>query len=103
MLRGHLFPQDPCELCLTPYKTEDSDAVRARRFCSRSCEVTWSELNHKPTLTIRGNLVRVGVVEGENFTFPRNPLSALDEVTRRVDVFTFLQNPMHSSPVQYDY
>jgi len=103
MLRGHLLPQYPCELCLTPYKNEASDAVRALRFCSRTCEIAWSELNQKPALTIRGNLVRVAVIEGENFTFPRNPLLALDQVTRRADVFTFVQNPTHSSPVEYDY
>jgi len=65
--------------------------------------VTWSECNHQPALTIRGEILRTAVVEGENFTFPVNPLSALEEVDRRVDVFTFLQNPMQGSPVEYGY
>jgi len=103
MLRDHFLGNDPCELCLKPYKIKNSDAVRAHHFCSRTCEVGWAESNQRPALTVRGKLVRVGVIEGENFTFPVNPLCALEDAARRVDVFTFLQNPMQALPMDYDF
>jgi hypothetical protein len=51
---------------------------------------------------IRGNLVRVGYIDGEGYQFVDDPnamLQALAELGRRVDIFTFVQRLSQPKPL----
>lgn len=61
-------------------------------------------------IQIRGRLVRIGQLDGDNYKFLDDPKAIVDglrETESRVDIFTFVQNlsdtiPRHAYPMEWD-
>ena len=54
---------------------------------------------------IRGKVIRIGLLEGDRYEpllDPKGAIEALRTSGTRIDLFTFMQTPPHTSP-QYDY